>query len=347
MKKNQQWLRLAISPLLSLGTLLAAPPVQEPSVSVKTEMPQRKAMAETITAYGTVVPDTGAIETISLPRQVRIDHLRVAVGQIVKPGESLIDLATDATTSASFHQAETAVLFARGELQRLQDMAARRLATRSQVAAAQKSLDDAEAALAAAKEQGAGLGCETLKSPFTAVVAAIGVQQGDRVQAGTALMQLARAGLLRATLGIEPEDIKRVRPGMEVDLAPVFGSGKTVRAKVAKVFGIINPQTRLVDISIQLTNNTEGLMPGMQVRGVLQIRTLNGWAIPRSALLRDERGAYLFQVAAGHAKRVEVKPGIENRLQVLVTGPLEPAQRVVVQGNYELKDGMAVREDRP
>lgn len=347
MKKNRQWLRLAITPMLSIGTLLAAPPAEEPGVSIKTEMPQRKAMAETITAYGTVVPDTGAVETISLPRQVRIDHLRVAVGQIVKPGEALIDLATDATTSASFHQAETAVLFARGEIQRLQGMAARRLATRSQVAAAQKALDDAEAALAAAKEQGAGLGRETLKSPFTAVVAAIGVQQGDRVQAGAALMQLARAGLLRATLGIEPEDIKRVRPGMEVDLAPVFGSGKTVRAKVAKVFGIINPQTRLVDISIQLTAGTDGLMPGMQVRGAVQIRTLNGWAIPRSAVLRDAHGAYLFQVAEGHARRVEVNPGIENGPQVLVTGPLDATRRIVIQGNYELKDGMAVREGRP
>ena len=347
MKKNRLWLRLAIAPVLSIAALAAAPPAEGSSVSVRTGSPQWKVMPETITAYGTVVPDTGAIETLSLSRPVRIDHLRVAPGQIVKPGEALIDLATDATASAAYRQAETALAFTRGELQRVQGMADRRLATRSQVAAAQKALEDAEAALAAGRGQGAGLGHETLKAPFHAVVAAIGVQQGDRVQAGTALMQLARAGILRATLGIEPEDISRVRPGMVVDLAPVFGSGKTVRAKVAKVFGLINPQTRLVDISIQMSSGTDGLMPGMQVRGAVQIRSLNGWVVPRSAMLRDARGAYLFHVVDGHAKRVEVSPVIENGPQVLVAGPLDATRRIVVQGNYELKDGMAVREGRP
>lgn len=347
MNRNRSLLRHAITAVLSIVALAASPAAEGPSVSVKTESPQWQVMAETLTAYGTVVPDTGAVETLSVSRPVRIDQLRVAQGQIVKPGEALIDLATDATTSASYRQAETLVSFARGEVQRVQGMEDRRLATRSQVAAAKKMLEDAEAVLAASRGQGAGLGHETLKAPFHAVVAAISVQQGDRIQAGTALMQLARAGMLRAILGIEPEDITRVRPGMAVDLVPVFGSGRAVRARVSKVFGIINPQTRLVDISIQLASRTDGLMPGMQVRGAVQIRPLNGWAVPRSALLRDARGSYLFQVVDGHAKRVDVSPGMESGPKVLVTGPLASTRRIVVQGNYELKDGMAVREDRP
>lgn len=160
-------------------------------------------------------------------------------------------------------------------------------------------------------------------------------------------MQLARAGVLRATLGVEPEDIGRVREGMLVDLAPVFGSVKPMRAKVAKVFGIINPQTRLVDVSVQLASPTDGLIPGMQVRGAVQLRSRKGWVVPRSAVLRDVRGAYLFQVQDGQARRVEVNPEIENGPLVLVSGPVDPARRIVIQGNYELKDGMAAREDKP
>ena len=347
MKMNRLLLMLAVS--LAVPTALpAAPPAADgPSVLVKTELPRRQTLAETITAYGSVVPDTGAIETLSLSRPVRIDHLLVAPGQVVNPGEGLIELATDPAAAAAYRQAEAAAAFARGELQRVQGMAGRHLATRSQVAAAQKGLEDAEALLAAEQRQGTGLGSEILKAPFRAVVATIGVQQGDRVPGGTALMQLARAGALRVTLGIEPEDVGRVRIGMPVDLVPVFGSTKPVRAKVAKVFGIINPQTRLVDISVRMISPVGELMPGMQVRGSVLLRSRNGWVVPRSAVLRDDRGAYLFQVQDGRARRVEVSPGIENGPLVLVAGPVDPARQVVIQGNYELKDGMAVREGRP
>lgn len=347
MKMNRLLPMLAVSSVMS-AVLPAAPrPADGPSVLIKTEPPRWQTMAETLTAYGSVVPDTGAVETLSLSRPVRIDRLLVAPGQVVNPGEGLIELATDPSASAAYQQAQAAAAFARGELQRVQGMADRRLATRSQVAAAQKSLEDAEALLAAEQRRGAGLGRETLKAPFRAVVAAIGVQQGDRVQGGTALMQLARAGVLRVTLGIEPEDIGRVRVGMPVELAPVFGSAEPVRAKVAKVFGIINPQTRLVDVSVRLASPVGGMIPGMQVRGAVQLRSRKGWVVPRSAVLRDAQGAYLFQVQDGQARRVEVSPEIENGPLVLVAGPVDPARRIVIQGNYELKDGMAVREDKP
>jgi hypothetical protein len=39
-----------------------------------------------------------------------------------------------------------------------------------------------------------------------------------------------------------------------------------------------------------------------------------------------------------------VKTGVETDQMTEVSGPLEPALKVVASGNYELHDGMAVRE---
>ncbi len=69
--------------------------------------------------------------------------------------------------------------------------------------------------------------------------------------------------------------------------------------------------------------------------------------VPRSAVLRDAKGAYLFQVLQGKARRVDVVAGLEQGgLLAVHAAPgqrLEPAQPVVSLGNYELQDGMAVR----
>jgi RND family efflux transporter MFP subunit len=322
----------------------AAPAADEPSVQVKTADLKRQAMAETLTVYGTVMPVTGATENMSFPRPVQIARLLVAPGQVVKRGEALLELSTEASAAAAYSQAASAEAYARGELKRMEDLAAQRLATQSQVAAARKALQDAQANLAAQQKLGTGVGRQTVTAAFDALVASISVQQGDRIQPGTPVMQLARSGALRALLGVEPEDAGRVRPGMPIRLAAVFGSADAVNASVSKVFGAINPQTRLVDVEARLQGPAAGFLPGMQVRGVIDLGGREAWVVPRSAVLRDGRGAYLFQVRDGRARRVDVSTGVENGGLVAVSGSLNRDLKVVVLGNYELKDGMAVRE---
>ena len=70
----------------------------------------------------------------------------------------------------------------------------------------------------------------------------------------------------------------------------------------------------------------------------------NAWSVPRQAVLSDDQGSYLFQVANRHAQRVAVQVVGEAAQSYGVTGKLDPQLPVVVLGNYELRDGMAVRE---
>ncbi len=339
------FLLLTLAMMMNLPQMASAVSAAgEPSVQVKTASLRSQAMSETLTVYGTVMPATGATENMSFPRPVQIARLLVAPGQVVKRGEALLELSTEATAAAAYSQAESAENYASGELKRVEDLAAQRLATQSQVAAARKALLDARANLAAQRRLGAGIGNQTVNAPFDALVASIGVQQGDRIQPGTAVMQLAKSGALRALLGVEPEDANRVRAGMSIRLVSVFGGAVTVSAKVSKVFGAINPQTRLVDVEARLQGPATGFLPGMQVRGTIDLGGRNYWVVPRSAVLRDGLGAYLFQVQGGRARRVDVSTGVENGGIVAVSGPLGGSLKVVVLGNYELKDGMAVRE---
>ena len=70
-------------------------------------------------------------------------------------------------------------------------------------------------------------------------------------------------------------------------------------------------------------------------------------AVPVSAVLSDEQGAYLFVVAEQHAHRLAVRLGHEEHDYVEGAGAWSAGQRVVISGNYELADGMAVREVAP
>ena len=110
---------------------------------------------------------------------------------------------------------------------------------------------------------------------------------------------------------------------------------------------MINPLTRLVDVDIELHSTASGLLPGMQVRGMIALDNQESWVVPRSAVLGDAQGAFLFQVRDGHAQRIPVTVWIENGSSMAVSGTLDSSLKVVVSGNYELQDGMMVRETQP
>lgn len=338
---------LVLLAIVLLPSAFAAPEANTPSVLIKSEPPRKQIMAETLTAYGSVTPSTGATENISFPRAGQITRLFVVAGQMIKRGQVLLEFSTDPNAEALYHQAKTTEEFARSELKRVEDLVARQLATQSLLAATRKILQDAQANLAAQKNIGGGMATQQVKASFDGVVSLLSVQQGDRVLAGIPVLQFSKGGKLRATLGIEPEDIARLRVGMPVQIFSVFGNQPGVAAKLLQIHGVINPLTRLVDVDIELQGTPIGLLPGMQVRGTVTLASKEFWVVARSAVLRDEQGGFLFQVRDGLARRVAVTVAIENNDRVAVSGALDSALQVVVSGNYELQDGMTVRESKP
>lgn len=333
--------------ILLTPTAFAALETTAPSVLIKSDALHKRAMSETMTVYGSVMPAIGATENISFQRAGQITHLWVVAGQTVERGLALLDYATDPSVTAGYHLAKTTVVFARSELKRVEDLTAHQLATQSQLAAARKALQDALANLAAQNNIGAGVKTQHVSAPFDGVVSQLTVQQGNRVLAGMPIMQLSKSGKLRATLGVEPEDIARLRIGMPVKIASVFGHQISVTARLLQIHGVINPLTRLVDVDVELQGATRGLLNGMQVRGTIILNIKDAWVVQRSAVLSNKSGHFLFQVRNGHAIRVPVTVLIENGNNISVSGALEDSLKVVVSGNYELQDGMTVRERKP
>ena len=215
------------------------------------------------------------------------------------------------------------------------------LATQSQLASADKAQADAQAALAAQQNLGAGKALERVVAPYDGLVSSVAALSGTRLPAGAALLQLISGSGLQVRLGVEPGDAVQLRSGLPVQIVAVFDAGHTFSGRVTQVFGMINPQTQLVDVLVALPD--ANLLLGTQVRAAIQLSRQLAYAVPRSAVLRDAQGAYLFQVQQGKARRVTVQTGLEQAGLVAVSGKLIANAPVVSLGNYELQDGMTVR----
>jgi len=317
----------------------------EASVLVKTVAVKRERLTTTITSYGMVAVDPRQTFTISFPRPGEISSLLVSEGQVVQEGTPLLNFVADPANTQTFRQAVTALEFARSELRRTERMVSQQMATQSQLDLARKGVADAEAVFDAQRGLGMERSTECKRAPFTGIVTGLSVREGDRVQAGTPLVRLAKRGALRVELGVEPEDSLGIKVGMPVRLVSVFDARQTFSGIVSEVHGVIDPQTRLVDIIVRISRGLgERLIPGTRVRGGITITAATSWVVPRSAILRDNQGGYLYQIDRGRARRIRVTTGSESNGMIGVRGQIDPRLKVVVLGNYELNEGMAVRE---
>lgn len=316
----------------------------QPPVTVETAMPVRQTFHAKVAAFGQLAADSRHALSLSLPQAGQIVATEVIAGQRVKHGELLLKLETDPTTRSAYLQAQSAVTVARDDLTRTEALHAGKLATNTQVDAARKALADAQAALAAQAKLGGATRVAALKAPADGVVTALNVQRGQRVTAGTVLIQYAPAAALVAQLGVDPGAASDIHSGMPVTIDPVYTARDTppLAGTVAMVGDAINPKTHLVDVIATLAARTP-LAAGTALSATIDTSKFTAWAVPRDALQNDAHGAYVFQIEHGKAKLVNVKVQAPDGSPVGIEGALDPHAPVITLGSYEVSDGDAVK----
>ncbi|HZU89912.1 MAG TPA: hypothetical protein VE993_11695, partial [Stellaceae bacterium] len=144
---------IAVALFLCLAPLSAQ--AQEPSVLVQLTTLHRGSLPDIVTAYGRIESSPAARRTVTAPFAAVVDEISVRPGAEVAAGAPLIRLGPSPATAAAYVQAQSALEAADALVRHTETLLGQHLATRQQLAEAQKSETDARAALAALKAEGA------------------------------------------------------------------------------------------------------------------------------------------------------------------------------------------------
>jgi len=329
--------------LLALLVSLALTPAsgaEEGSVLVTTMAPRQGSLPDIVTAYGTARPALDSTMTISLQSQGRVLRFDVTPGEAVKAGQQLLEFGVSESALRSYRQAETALQTAKVERPRIAQLLKQQLATKDQLTQADKAVADAETTLDTLKKSDSGQPNLTIKAPFDGVVSTIPVAQGDTIAPGAPMMTLMRVDRLVVSVGIEPAQRFRLKRGDPVMLQPMTSGSAPASGALVRIGGLLNPKTHLIDADVATSAR---LLPGAAFMAQITVGQFDGFVVPRDVVLSDAEGAYLFQTDGGKAHRVAVTIVGSTGDQSAVTGAIDPAKPIVLQGNYQLEDGMDVR----
>ena len=313
-----------------------------PVACVKTVSLGKGTLTEHIVVYGSVIAAPGALQTVSIPFQSQVVSTMVNEGQKVAKGDILLQVKPSPDTLLQLDQAQNTYELAQQSYRQMKRRYDLKLATNEQLLKAKQNLNQAGLRLKSMKDRGID-GTKKIAANVGGLVKKIHVRQGSIVAAGNPLIDIVEQNRIEALLGVEPEDIARVHPGQPVTLNRVNApAAPRVAGKVRKISYAVNPTTRLVGVFVALTSPA-GFLLGESVAGKIAISSAQGLIVPRSAVLPEDGSHVLFTVKDGRAVKHSVAIGAETASRYQVEGKdLKPGMQVVVLGNYELTDGMAV-----
>ena len=312
-------------------------------VPVKTAKITVKDISKSISAYGTVIPAPGAIDVLSVPFESYINQLMVNNGQMISKGDALLAIEPSQNTYLSLLETKTSYETTKQSLQHVKELLDLKLATNDQFLNVQLAFQQAKIRLENMEKQGIE-GPRNLLANADGLIKMVHVQQGAIVPAGTTLVEIVAQNHFEINLGIETEDMSKLKLDQRVFLSPVYESTSSeVVGKIRKLAYAVNPISRLVDIFVTIPSVSPFLL-GELVLGSIEIASERGMVVPRSAILLDGTHFFLFTVRNNRAVKHIVQIGIENAEEVVVFGDtLTSNEPVVILGNYELSDGMKVQ----
>jgi RND family efflux transporter MFP subunit len=313
-----------------------------PVATVKVQPLHRGRIEQTVTAYGSVVAEPGKSAGLSVPYECSIVRTLVVPGQQVKTGDSVVEVAASAATELQVGQAETALKTAETELKQTKQRYELKLATNQDLNQAQRAADDARLQLNSLEKNGAASRI-FVKSPVDGVVLTLSAQAGQTVAAGTTLAEIAAEDAIEVRLNIEPEDLDALRVGGTLKLIPVNQpTAQAVTGTVRLLTASVNPTSRLVDVFVGFPKDS-GFLLGGYIHAEFSRQAENAWIVPVPALLTNGEGTHIFVVRDGKAAAQPIEVGLRNKDRAEIRGEgLQDAESVVVEGNYELEDGMRV-----
>lgn len=338
-----------------------------PPPLVRTAAVQRRQVAVTIGAVGTLVPPEAV--TVTTEAAGRVAEVVFTEGARVEAGDLLVRLERD-EDEARVREAEARVVQRRRETARLAELFARDFVSADEVERADAALQEAQAALAIARE---ALDERGIEAPFAGITGRRLVSPGAFLEAGAPITRLTQMVPLDLLFEVPGRQIAGLRAGLRVEAVTPAYPGETFVGEVTFVGAEVDPATRTLPLEATLPNESGRLKPGMFVTVSLVLESRDALTVPEAAVISRGPRQLVYRVEDGGsgegqgAQRepppprpptamrdgdeerprrvvtVTVETGVRRDGWVEIRSGLAAGDRVVTEGHAALRDGMRVR----
>lgn len=182
-----------------------------------------------------------------------------------------------------------------------------------------------------------------IRAPIDGVVSERFIKVGNTLEIEAPTFHVTSLEPLISYLHVPEREYRRLAAGQEAAMVVDALGGAVFRGTVARVSPIVDAATGTFKITIEVSDDTRRLKPGMFARiGIVHDMRADVLQVPRSALIDEVGTTTIFVVEDEIASRRIVQTGYSNAGRVEITAGLNDSDRFVVIGQGGLKDGSKV-----
>jgi HlyD family secretion protein len=237
-----------------------------------------------------------------------------------------------------------AVEQAQEQLRSAVSQAVQNAAKAQDVRIAERQLQGAEAALRSIRSLLTAL---VIRAPLAGTVVGRTLNPGESVDVTGAIAVIVNLDKVRLLLNVPAAQVGEVRTGQTVDFTVDSQPDRIHRAVISVVNRAVDPNTNTVQAEAVADNSDRTLRDDGFARGnVITALHPDALVVPADAVVDKDGRPTVFVVgqdSVAHAKPIKV--GLRDGLRVEVLSGLEPKERVVTIGAYEMEDGTKVNTD--
>jgi membrane fusion protein, multidrug efflux system len=329
-----------------------------PPVPVVVATAERRSVPFELAATGTVEP----LEAVAVQAQVGGILRRVAFkeGDEVKQGQVLFEI-DPRPYRAALEQAQAALARDRAqaanaaqEVQRYETLVQKQYVTQQQYEQVKTTAATSQAALAgsqAALDQARlNLQYATIRAPISGRTGSLLLREGNLVRSGSSeplvMINRLRPILVRFAVPAANLPLIREHKGQDVVVrAEPAGGGEPDEGALSFVDNAVDSSTGTILLKGKFPNDDGSLWPGGFVDVRLQLYVdRDALVVPSAAVVEGQQGSFVFIIQADSS--AATRPVTVSRSagdMAIISGGVQPGDRVVVDGQLRLRQGAKVQ----
>ncbi len=323
------------------------------AVAVSTAVIERGDLLRSLDYKGTVIPWRQA--NITPDVSGRVARIYKQPGDRVERGDLLAELDL-VQIDLQLQQARAALAVASASRTDAEMQEKRLAALLEKDAVARMQHEKAQLALEAARTQymSAQANLEMLnyiksnskmRAPFSGVITRRSLEEGDMINpamgAGLGVLTLMDMSRVKVLIDVPAHEIEEIQIGQLCLVTVASLPRESFPGRVLSRNLAADPVSKSFRVEIEIENPELRIKPGVFADVAVEtMKRSEVLLLPLKALLAGDQ---VFLYDRGTARKTAVKTGERNRDYVEVLSGLDPGTRVLVSGNFDLRDGSAVR----
>ena len=182
-----------------------------------------------------------------------------------------------------------------------------------------------------------------LRAPIDGVISQRFIKIGNTIDINAEVFQVTSLEPLVSYLHVPEREFRRIDPSQMASINVDALQGARFDAQVARVSPIVDPDTGTFKITIEVSDPSRRLKPGMFGRiSIVYDSHLNVLQIPRSAIIEEAGTTSVFVVTGEIVEKRVIHTGFTEGGNIEVIDGIDDDDEIVFVGHTNLKDGSKV-----